>query len=82
VHALFGDELKPLKGNRWTIGGGPSFAKSLKIGPCDVEIHSASLSYQKNGMKCTLKFDVGEVGGDAYPIRGPSMRQTFGGGFW
>lgn len=69
----------PLKGNRWSRGGVPTrtfgrsgfgfgfgsstFSKSSKIGPCDVEIRSLDVNYSKNGMKCTLKFEVGEVGG-------------------
>jgi hypothetical protein len=31
-------------------------------------------------MKCTLKFEVAEVGGGYYPMQGPSMRMSFGGG--
>ncbi|KAL6310430.1 hypothetical protein BKA93DRAFT_889205 [Sparassis latifolia] len=76
VQVLFGDELKALKGNRWSRGGvpvrtfgagfgglGSSFSKSVKQGPCDVEILRLDVNYSKNGMKCTLKFDVGDVGG-------------------
>ncbi|KAK0444921.1 uncharacterized protein EV420DRAFT_1340135 [Desarmillaria tabescens] len=63
IAELFGDELKALKGNRWTRGGGPSFAKSVKLGACDVEIGSAELNYSRNNMKCSLKFEVYEVGG-------------------
>ncbi|KAF7979017.1 hypothetical protein HWV62_43989 [Athelia sp. TMB] len=64
VAALFGDELKALKGKVWSRGGGPSFAKSLKLGTCDVEIQSLEVNYSKNGMKCSMKFDVHQVGGD------------------
>ncbi|KAJ7791771.1 hypothetical protein B0H14DRAFT_3500087 [Mycena olivaceomarginata] len=75
IQGFFGDELKPLKGNHWSKGGVPTrsfgffggggggFSKSVKHGPCDVSIRSAEISYSKNGMKCTLKFEVGQVGG-------------------
>lgn len=63
IAELFGDELKVLKGYRWTRGGAPSFAKSIKLGACDVEIRSAELNYSRNNMKCSLKFEVYEVGG-------------------
>ncbi|SJL05221.1 uncharacterized protein ARMOST_08587 [Armillaria ostoyae] len=63
IAELFGDELKALKGYRWTRGGAPSFAKSIKLGACDVEIRSAELNYSRNNMKCSLKFEVYEVGG-------------------
>ncbi|RDX46287.1 hypothetical protein OH76DRAFT_1457303 [Lentinus brumalis] len=58
-----GAKLDTLKGTRWTIGGGPRFAKSEKIGACDVRIQSMSVQYSANSMKATLKFDVHEVGG-------------------
>ncbi|KAJ7362955.1 hypothetical protein DFH08DRAFT_921150 [Mycena albidolilacea] len=76
IQGFFGDELKPLKGNHWSKGGVPTrsfgffgggggggFSKSVKHGPCDVSIRSAEISYSKNGMKCTLKFEVEQVGG-------------------
>ncbi|KAK0506477.1 hypothetical protein EDD18DRAFT_1304918 [Armillaria luteobubalina] len=54
IAQLFGDELKALKGYQWTRGGAPSFAKSIR---------SAELDYSRNNMKCSLKFEVYEVGG-------------------
>lgn len=51
--------------------GAPSFSKSVKIGPCDVTVESMEVNYSKNGMKCTLKF---EVHGDGDDI-------CYGGGF-
>ncbi|KAF7340480.1 hypothetical protein MVEN_01968300 [Mycena venus] len=76
---FFGDELKPLKGNLWSKGGVPTrgfgffgggggggFSKSIKHGTCDVSIRSAEINYSKNNLKCTLKFDVGQVGGGGY----------------
>ncbi|KAJ7615249.1 hypothetical protein DFH06DRAFT_1145964 [Mycena polygramma] len=75
LQSFFGDELKPLKGNLWSRGGVPSrsfgffggggggFSKSIKQGTCDVSIRSAEINYSKNGLKCTLKFEVGQVGG-------------------
>lgn len=76
VADLFGAELKALKGNRWSKGGiptrtfgggfgglGSTFSKSVKQGSCDVEIRNCNVNYSKNGMKCTLKFEVAEVGG-------------------
>jgi hypothetical protein len=89
LEALFGGELKPLKGEKWSIGGsllcptcldslsvpnafagGPSFAKSLKLGACDVDINDLEISYSKNTMKATLKFEVSEVGGAANDFYG------------
>ncbi|KAJ6628397.1 hypothetical protein B0H10DRAFT_2160888 [Mycena sp. CBHHK59/15] len=73
---LFRDELKPLKGIYGAramsapflslcvfrpFGGG--FSKSVKHGICDVSIHSAEISYSKNNLKCTLKFEISQVGG-------------------
>ncbi|KAJ6568968.1 hypothetical protein B0H19DRAFT_1256659 [Mycena capillaripes] len=75
LQSFFGDELKPLKGNLWSRGGVPTrgygffggggggFSKSIKQGTCDVSIRSAEISYSKNNLKCTLKFEVGQVGG-------------------
>ncbi|TRM62788.1 hypothetical protein BD626DRAFT_593077 [Schizophyllum amplum] len=73
---LFEGELKPLKGNRWTRslggglfgggmfgGGGMTMSKSKKTGACDLTVNSLEVNYSKNNMKCTLKFDVSEVGG-------------------
>lgn len=83
---FFGGELKALKGNRWSRGGvpvrtfgagfggfGSTFAKSVKQGSCDVEIRSCDVNYSKNGMKCTMKFEVAQVGGgDVYGGYGDS----------
>lgn len=102
VQELFGEELKGLKGNRWTRGGNvsptsslgtrlanrmfllligaPTFAKSIKQGQCDLDILHLDVNYSKNGMKCTLKFEVEEHGG-GYTCMGPSQRRSFGGGF-
>jgi hypothetical protein len=76
IAELFGPELKALKGNRWSQGGiptrafgagfggyGSTFSKSVKQGSCDVEIRSCNVNYSKNGMKCTMKFDVTQVYG-------------------
>ena len=66
--------------------GGARFAKSEKIGACDVRIQSMSVQYSANSMKATLKFDVYEVGGGA--VYGTSHKAyggfgRFGGGmFW
>ncbi|KAJ7598667.1 hypothetical protein C8J56DRAFT_914664 [Mycena floridula] len=60
IQGLFGDELKPLKGNRWTVGG-IMFSKSIKQGPVDVAISSIEVNYAKNTMKCVMKFEVDEV---------------------
>ncbi|KAK0232782.1 hypothetical protein IW262DRAFT_1487250 [Armillaria fumosa] len=70
IAQLFGDELKALKGYRWTRGGAPSFAKSVKLGACDVEIRSAELNYSRNNMKCpsSLRFTK-LAAGDAVMIR-------------
>ncbi|EIN08891.1 hypothetical protein PUNSTDRAFT_86963 [Punctularia strigosozonata HHB-11173 SS5] len=64
VSALFGDEMKELKGNMWTIGGAPYFSKSVKRGQCTVVVDGAQLNYAKNGMKCTIKFDVRQQDGE------------------
>ncbi|KAF8647210.1 hypothetical protein AX16_006848 [Volvariella volvacea WC 439] len=81
VLEFFGDELKGLKGNRWTIGGMPArrigffgggeatFTKSEKIGPCDVIITFMEVQYSKNNMKCTLKFDVAADGDGVGPLQ-------------
>ncbi|KAL1658801.1 hypothetical protein GGF50DRAFT_108253 [Schizophyllum commune] len=77
VADLFEGELKTLKGNRWTVGGLPTrnfgggffgggpmtMSKSRKTGACDVTVLGLEVSYSKNNIKCTLKFDVNEVGG-------------------
>ncbi|KAH6884309.1 hypothetical protein BKA70DRAFT_1339613 [Coprinopsis sp. MPI-PUGE-AT-0042] len=65
-----------LKGTLWTKGGGPRFAKSLQIGQCDLRINSLDVNYSKNGMKCTLKFEVEDVDGGLSRggLRGPSMK--------
>ncbi|PIL35662.1 hypothetical protein GSI_02392 [Ganoderma sinense ZZ0214-1] len=62
INALFGEDLKALKGIRWSRGGAPFFEKSLKLGQCDVEIAHVEVNYSKNGMKCALKFEVQEEG--------------------
>ncbi|KAK0207940.1 hypothetical protein DFS33DRAFT_1371550 [Desarmillaria ectypa] len=54
IAELFGDELKVLKGNRWTRGG---------LGACNVEIGSVELNYSSNNMKYSLRFKVYEVAG-------------------
>ncbi|KAJ7233611.1 hypothetical protein B0H12DRAFT_168183 [Mycena haematopus] len=78
LQSFFGDELKPLKGNLWSRGGVPTrgfgffggggggFSKSIKQGTVDVSIRSAEISYSKSSLKCTLKFEVGQVGGGGY----------------
>ncbi|KAJ7259880.1 hypothetical protein C8J57DRAFT_1720404 [Mycena rebaudengoi] len=74
IQNLFGDELKPLKGSLWSRGGvptrrmgggfgGSTFSKSVKHGTCDVAIQSVEISYSRNNMKCTLKFEVAQLGG-------------------
>ncbi|RDB27296.1 hypothetical protein Hypma_004311 [Hypsizygus marmoreus] len=76
LEAFFGDELKALKGNIWSRGGmparafgagfggfGSTFTKSVKQGACDVTIRSLEVNYSKNNMKCSLKFEVAQVGG-------------------
>ncbi|KAI1797210.1 hypothetical protein LXA43DRAFT_402133 [Ganoderma leucocontextum] len=63
INALFGDDLKALKGFRWSRGGAPFFTKSQKLGQCDVEITHIEVNYSKNGMKCALKLEVQEEGG-------------------
>ena len=60
---IFGDQLEMLKGFNWSRGGFPSFAKSYKLGQCNVDIKHLEVSYSKNGMKCALKFEVEEEGG-------------------
>lgn len=48
----------------YVFSGAPSFSKSLKVGTCDVSVHALDVNYSKNGMKCTLKFEVdGDTGG-------------------
>lgn len=47
-------------------GYGSTFAKSVKQGACDVEIRSCDINYSKNGLKCTMKFEVAQVGGGMY----------------
>jgi len=79
IESFFGDELKALKGNRWTRGGvpvrtfgagfggfGSTFAKSVKTGACDVSIRSLEVNYSKNSLKCSLKFEVYAAGGCGY----------------
>ncbi|THU97652.1 hypothetical protein K435DRAFT_753843 [Dendrothele bispora CBS 962.96] len=74
ISELFGDQLKEIKGYRWTRGGipsrglgggfggfGSSFSKSVKIGACAVDIRSLQVEYSKKVMKCVLKFEVVEA---------------------
>ncbi|VDB84520.1 unnamed protein product [Peniophora sp. CBMAI 1063] len=82
-----GAKIDTLKGTRWTIGGGPRFVKSEKIGACDVRIQSMSVQYSANSMKATLKFDVYEVGGGSvygtsHKAYGGFGRMSMGGMFW
>ncbi|KAK7433986.1 hypothetical protein VKT23_020450 [Stygiomarasmius scandens] len=76
IQELFGSELKDLKGFRWSRGGiptrtfgggfggfGSTFSKSVKQGACSVSIRSLQVEYSKKGMKCVLKFEVGEAYG-------------------
>ncbi|KAH9922709.1 uncharacterized protein B0H18DRAFT_1016550 [Fomitopsis serialis] len=77
IEDLFGDEVKALKGTSWSRGGGPYFAKSIKQGTVDVNIVRLDVNYSKNGMKCSLKFEVEEQGGGCYSF-GPSHRASFG----
>jgi len=37
--------------------------KSVKQGSCDVEIQKCDVNYSKNGMKCTMKFNVAQTRG-------------------
>lgn len=78
---FFGTEMKGLKGNTWSRGGGPSFAKSVKLGTCDVTVHSLEVNYSKNGMKCSLKFEVHGVGDEDICFGGGGRRGmwVFGG---
>ncbi|KAF5343033.1 hypothetical protein D9758_011165 [Tetrapyrgos nigripes] len=81
IQDLFGSMLKDLKGYRWSRGGvhtrtfgrgfgfgfgSSTFSKSMKQGACEVKIRTLHVEYSKNSMKCTLKFEVAEVGGDYY----------------
>ncbi|KAJ6605360.1 hypothetical protein DFH09DRAFT_967151 [Mycena vulgaris] len=73
LQSFFGDELKPLKGTLWSKGGVPTrgfgsfgrsgFSKPVKHGACDVTVRCAEISYSKNNLKCTLKFEVEQAGG-------------------
>ena len=60
--------------------GGPSFAKSVKLGQVDVDIIAMDVNYSKNSMKCTLKLEVDAP--DAHGCLGPSNRKSFGRGFF
>ena len=51
-------------------GFGSTFAKSVKLGACDILIGSLEVNYSKNNLKCTLKFEVGESGGHGYDSDG------------
>jgi len=68
-----GTKLGQLKGQRWSIGGAPFFAKSEKLGQCEVQIEGLEVQYSRNTMKCTLKFDVSELGGGC-PVYGEPQR--------
>lgn len=57
--------------------GAPYFSKSTKQGLVDVDIIQLEVNYSKNGLKCTLKFEVEEHGGGHCSF-GPSHRS---GGF-
>ncbi|KAH9924319.1 uncharacterized protein BXZ73DRAFT_103608 [Epithele typhae] len=75
-----GANLGQLKGTRWSIGGGRSFRKSEKLGACDVEIDFLEVQYSRNTMKCTLKFEVSEVG-TCGAVYGASHKSRGFGGF-
>lgn len=45
--------------------GGGGFAKSVKLSACDVAIHNFEVNYAKNSLKCTMKFEVTQVGAGA-----------------
>ncbi|KAI0314379.1 hypothetical protein OF83DRAFT_1137120 [Amylostereum chailletii] len=77
-----GANMSQLKGVQWSIGGGPYFAKSNKIGACDVAIDHLEVQYSRNTMKCTLKFVVSEEGtdGGVYGVSHSKMGGRFGGG--
>ena len=53
--------------------GAPYFSKSIKQGLVDVDTIQLEVNYSKNGMKCTLKFEVEEHGGGHCSF-GPSHR--------
>ncbi|EJD54320.1 hypothetical protein AURDEDRAFT_110019 [Auricularia subglabra TFB-10046 SS5] len=75
---FFGDSYSELKGNSWSRGGGPSFAKSTKLAAVPVEIDSMQVEYSKNTMKCTFKLDVSQSGGVRGGMLGVSQRRSFG----
>ncbi|KAG2023931.1 hypothetical protein CC2G_001533 [Coprinopsis cinerea AmutBmut pab1-1] len=78
---FFGADITKLKGNAWTRGGGPRFAKSVKLGQCDLRVDSLDINYSKNGMKCTLKFEVDDASASGMSgCYGPSARRSMG--FW
>lgn len=56
-----------------TLAGAPYFSKSIKQGLVDVDILQLEVNYSKNGLKCTLKFEVEEHGGGHCSF-GPSHR--------
>ncbi|KAJ6610762.1 hypothetical protein B0H10DRAFT_2224701 [Mycena sp. CBHHK59/15] len=61
-----GDECSvsfPLRMPTHGFGFGGGFSKSVKHGICNVSIRSTEISYSKNNLKCTLKFEIGQVGG-------------------
>ena len=55
------------------LAGAPYFSKSIKQGLVDVDILQLEVNYSKNGLKCTLKFEVEEHGGGHCSF-GPSHR--------
>ncbi|TFK28419.1 hypothetical protein FA15DRAFT_584523 [Coprinopsis marcescibilis] len=73
---FFGNDLKGLKGFTWSRGGAPHFSKSEKLGPCDLSLLTLDVNYSKNGMKCTLKFEVEDP--ESSGICFGSSRRSFG----
>ncbi|KAE9405563.1 hypothetical protein BT96DRAFT_916034 [Gymnopus androsaceus JB14] len=62
INDFFGDELKPLKGNRWTRGGMRSYGGGL-FGGGGGFTKSVKTATSSNNLKCSLKFGVAETGG-------------------
>ncbi|KAI5116284.1 hypothetical protein M0805_009935 [Coniferiporia weirii] len=61
VEDLFGKHYKELKGNRFSVGGiAARFAKGEKMGTTALDITGLSVSYARNTMKCSMKFEVEE----------------------
>ena len=78
VEEFFGTELKALSGNVWSKGG-IAFSKSQKIQSCEVTICSFEVSYSKNNMKASLKFEVEQVGGGDICVGGRGYGWVFAG---